>query len=177
MRTPAIVLATALVFAPTLVEAQGRCAGRDVPRDSVSALADCLSDPDPEIRDGIAFETLSKLLRSGSVDASTLGSLKDRLLRGALRSRSAMDTSFHALTLAEVARTDRIKPWMTDAERQQMVDAAAHFLNSITDYRAFTQREGFFLRAGRGRKGPGSLTILMGDPLPWTLEPDPALDM
>ena len=60
------------------------------------------------------------------------------------------ETSFHALTLAEVARTDRIKPWMTDAARQQMVDASAHFLNSITDYRAFTQSEGYFHSVAHG---------------------------
>lgn len=144
------VLAAALLIAPTLAEGQAPCAGRDVARDSISALADCLGDPNPDIRDGIAFETLSKLLRSGSVDASTLGSLQDRLLSGALRSRSALETSFYALALAEVARTDRIRPWMTDAERQQMVDASAHFLNSITDYRAFTQSEGFFHSVAHG---------------------------
>lgn len=150
MSTRASVLTAALLIAPTLAEGQARCAGREVARDSISALADCLSDPNPDIRDGIAFESLSKLLRSGSVDASTLGSLKDRLLLGAFRSRSALETSFHALTLAEVARTDRITPWMTDAERQQMVDASAHFLNSITDYRAFTQSEGFFHSVAHG---------------------------
>jgi hypothetical protein len=95
------VLAAALVIAPALADAQAPCAGRQVARDSVSALADCLSDPNPEVRDAIAFETLSTLLRSGAVDASTLRSLRDRLLLGAFQSRSALDTSFHALTLEE----------------------------------------------------------------------------
>ena len=150
MSARAIVLATALALAPNLVEAQARCAGRDVPRDSVNALADCLGDPNPEVRDGIAFEGLSKLLRSGSLDAAALRGLKDRLLVVVARGGTALETSFPALTLAEVARTDRIKPWMNDAERQQMVDASAHFLNSITDYRAFTQSEGFFHSVAHG---------------------------
>jgi len=45
---------------------------RDVPRDSVDALADCLSDPSPEIPDGIAFDGLDKLLRSGSLETAAL---------------------------------------------------------------------------------------------------------
>ena len=150
MSTRALVLAAALALTQTLVEAQARCAGREVPRDSINALADCLSDPDPGIRDGIAFEGLSKLLRSGSVDAAALGGLRDRLLVVVARGGTALQTSFPALTLAEVARTDRLKPWMTDADRQQLVDAAAHFLNSISDYRAFTQAEGYFHSVAHG---------------------------
>ena len=55
-----------------------------------------------------------------------------------------------ALTLSEIARTDRIKPWMTDDERQELVDAAATFLSGVTDYRAFSDKEGFVHAVAHG---------------------------
>src|SRR5215204_1931779 len=139
MSARAIVLATALVLASSRLDAQARCAGRDVPRDAVDALADCLSDPNPDVRDGIAFDGLSKLLRSGSLEPPVLRGLKDRLIAAVTRGGTALQTSFPVLALAEVARTDRLKPWMTDAERDALVDTAARFLSTISDYRAFTQ--------------------------------------
>lgn len=146
----AIGLVAVLSIAPSAVDAQGPCLGTAVPRDSLNALADCLVDPNPQVRDGIAFETLSKLLRAGSVDAAAMRALKDRLLATVSRGGSALQTSFPALTLSEIARTDRIKAWMTDPERDAMVDAAARFLSTTTDYRAFTENEGYFHSVAHG---------------------------
>ena len=146
----ALGLAAALSFAPAAAEAQSPCRGTSVARDSLMALADCLADPNPQVRDGIAFETLSKLLRSGSVDAAALRALKERLLATVLRGGSALQTSFPALTLSEIARTDRIKAWMTEAERDAMVEAAARFLSMTTDYRAFTEKDGYFHSVAHG---------------------------
>lgn len=145
-----IVLSTAVLLSQTLLDAQARCLGGNVPRDSVNALADCLSDPSPEVRDGIAFESLSKLMRAGSLETAALRALKDRLIVVVTQGGTALQTSFPALTLAEVARTDRLKPWMTDAERDAMVDAAARFLSTISDYRAFTQADGYFHSVAHG---------------------------
>jgi hypothetical protein len=50
---------------------------------------------------------------------------------------------FAILTLAEVARTDRIKPWMTDSDRGVLVNAAANYLSTLTDYRAFDNKDGY----------------------------------
>jgi hypothetical protein len=150
MRWRVLAVAAALALAPSAVEAQSPCLGASVPRDSVNALADCLVDPNPRVRDGIAFETLSKLLRSGSVDPVALGALKERLLAAVSRGGSALQISFPALTLSEIARTDRIKAWMTDSERDAMVDAAARFLSTIADYRAFTEKEGYFHSVAHG---------------------------
>jgi hypothetical protein len=77
--------------------------------------------------------------------------LKSDLLERVRRSYgSALLKSFSALALSEVARTDRIKPWMTDVERQEMVDAAATFLSGISDYRAFSDNEGFLHAVAHG---------------------------
>jgi len=50
---------------------------------------------------------------------------------------------FAALVLAEVARTDRLDAWMAVEEREVMVRAAAAFLSSVNDYRAYSNTEGF----------------------------------
>jgi hypothetical protein len=114
-------------------------------------LAACLGDPDPKVRDSLAFEGLSTVMRGGSLEPQTLSALRAWLL-GRLQDAgsSAMLRSFSALTLSEIARTDRIKAWMTEAERQQMVDDAASFLAGISDYRAFSNREGFLHAVAHG---------------------------
>ena len=118
---------------------------------SALLLANCLGDPDPRVRDALAFEGLSSLMRSGGLDQRTLSALKAALLEHVRRpGSSAILRSFSALTLSEIARTDRIKAWMTDAERQDLVDAAAGFLGGISDYRAFSDREGFVHAVAHG---------------------------
>lgn len=44
------------------------------------ALLDCLGDPDPALRDGLAYEALSAWMRGGHLSDSTLAGLLDRLL-------------------------------------------------------------------------------------------------
>jgi hypothetical protein len=146
MRATAFILAAVILCAPVVGRAQSSCTA-DAP---VNTLADCLTDPNPAVRDGIAFEQLSKRMRAGSLDVAALRSLKDRLLPTALRGGDALQTSFPALVLSEVARTDRLKAWMSGAERDAMVDAAARFLSGVTDYRAFTEKEGYFHAVAHG---------------------------
>ena len=108
------------------------------------ALTACLGDPDPNVRDKIAFERLSAAMRSGEVDRDTLAGLEARLLKlVADPDPLGVQRPFAILALAEVARTDRIKPWMTDADREQLVEVAAGYLTNLTDYRAFDQKEGY----------------------------------
>lgn len=126
---------------------------RNAPDRHASALllAKCLGDPDPKVRDGLAFEGLSSAMRSGSLEQRTLSELKAALLEQLLRpGSSAMLRSFSTLTLSEIARTDRIKAWMTEAERQELIGAAAGFLAGISDYRAFSNQEGFVHAVAHG---------------------------
>lgn len=114
-------------------------------------LADCLSDPRPAIRDGLAFESLSRMMRAGELEQRTLLALKTDLIERVRRSDgSALLKSFSALALSEIARTDRVKPWMVDNERQELVDTAATFLSGISDYRAFSDKEGFVHAVAHG---------------------------
>lgn len=112
----------------------------------ILSLPGCFENPDPAIRDGFAYETLSALLRSDAASVDTLRPLKTELL--ALLARADADPNgfrgpFAALALAEVARTDRIAPWMSEAERGELIAAAYTFLAGLTDYRGFSDTEGW----------------------------------
>jgi len=107
-------------------------------------LVPCLGDPNPQLRDGIAFEALSTWMRSGELDVPTLRKLRDLMMPGlAAWDAAGFRAPFSALVMAEVARTDRIKPWMTADEREAMVQAATKFLPSVKDYRGFNDKDGW----------------------------------
>jgi hypothetical protein len=110
------------------------------------ALLDCLADPDPVLRDGVAYEALTTWLRGGQIDAATRHALLERLSAG-LATPAADDAGFGApfaaLVLSEVARSDRIEAWMTPAQRAALVETAAVYLESVRDYRGFDPREGW----------------------------------
>jgi hypothetical protein len=110
------------------------------------SLADCLENPDPALRDDYAFTTLSALLRSGDIDSATLRTLKTDLLARLVEANADMNGirgPFAALALAEVARTDRISPWMSEAERSELIAAAGTYLDALTDYRGFSEADGW----------------------------------
>jgi len=114
------------------------------------ALLPCLSDPDPILRDGIAFEAYYTWMRARALDLTTRRQLLDTLSSWLQSSRvptrsdsEGFQKPFAALVLSEVARTDRIEPWLTDAQRGQLVDTATHYVSTITDYRGFEPKEGW----------------------------------
>ncbi len=113
-------------------------------RELAQALVACLGDPDPELRDGIAFEALSQWMRADAFDAAQVGALRDRLY-GLLDGPEGEGYArpFAALVLSEVARTDRIKPWMSAAERAAMVDKAAAYVEGVRDYRGYDDVQGW----------------------------------
>lgn len=119
-------------------------AGAADKRALASGLVDCLADPDPELRDGIAFEALSQWMRAGDFDAVALRTLRDRLyslLDGPEGEGYARP--FAALVLSEVARTDRVEPWMSADERVAMIQRAASYVEGVRDYRGYDQRQGW----------------------------------
>lgn len=110
----------------------------------VSTLADCLASADPALRDGLGYEGLQALLRANALDHDRLRALRDRL-RAMLDAPDPQGVArpFAALVLAEVARTDRVSPWMRADERAAMVDHAAAYLSSVDDYRGFDATTGW----------------------------------
>ncbi|QNP40008.1 DUF2785 domain-containing protein [Lysobacter solisilvae (ex Woo and Kim 2020)] len=107
-------------------------------------LAGCLGDPDPALRDGIAFEALSTWMRRQQLSDATLAALRDRL-RPLLVAEDprGFQRPFAALVLAEVARTDRIRPWLDAAQREQLVADAVDYLCGVRDYRGYVDGEGW----------------------------------
>jgi hypothetical protein len=108
------------------------------------ALTSCLGDPNPALRDGIAYEALATWMRAGLLERQALVDLRDRLLPMLVDpDPQGFRGPFAALVLAEVARTDRINPWMPATEREMLVQTATKYLAGIQDYRAFNGTEGF----------------------------------
>ena len=144
-RAPALALAFAAFGARAAGPDCDGAALRAAPeRASIAMLADCLSAPDPALRDDLAFSTLQRRLRAGALSAGELRALRERLSATLdAPDPDGVARPFAALALAEVARTDRIAPWMTDDERMAMVARAADFLSSIDDYRGFSDRDGW----------------------------------
>ena len=107
-------------------------------------LLDCLASPDPLLRDELAFEALQSWMRGERLDLATVHTIRTTLLtRLSGPDREGFGAPFAALVLAEVARIDRRKPFLTPAERHALVQAGAAFLDTVSDYRGFDAREGW----------------------------------
>jgi len=108
------------------------------------ALQDCLADPDPVLRDGIAFEGLSHWLRSRQLSAPLrLQMLEQQLLKLGATDPSGLVRPFAALLLAELARSDRIEPWLSPVLRNTVLEAATTYLSGVRDYRGFDSQMGW----------------------------------
>lgn len=110
------------------------------------ALIPCLEHPDPAIRDSYAFSALSAELRGGTHSTKTLRRLHviltDMLARGH-PDPDGFRGPFAALALAELARTDRIAPWMTEEQRSGLISLAGMYLARLQDYRGYSETEGW----------------------------------
>lgn len=128
-----------------LLKQQNFALAEDVQRDALAmGLLDCLGDPDPALRDGVAYEGITAWLRANQLSEELRGRMRDRLY--VLLDEDDPEgfrQPFAALLLSEVARTDRMQPWMSDKERAVMVKRAAAYLESVRDYRGFDDAQGW----------------------------------
>jgi hypothetical protein len=128
-----------------LKQVEWKVAGDNARQALALALLDCLASPDPELRDGIAFDAISRWARAKALTPATLQTIRTTLLP---RLRPDADSNgfaqpFAALTLAEVARADRVHPFLSDAERGELVRAATTYVTTLSDYRGFDASEGW----------------------------------
>lgn len=111
----------------------------------LDALAACLGDPDPAMRDDFAFILWSEGLRGKYLTPSqmryTLGLLT--MLVAAPDDATGFRRPFAALTLSEIARADRVEAFLTEAELHALTETAAAYLRSVRDYRGFIAGEGW----------------------------------
>lgn len=117
------------------------------PRNALAlALLDCLSHPDPELRDRFAFEALSTWLRAKQLKSATVIAIYERLVTQLERAESDPEgfaKPFAALVLSEVARSDALKQQLDAVQRTRLLAAATSYLSSITDYRGFHSARGW----------------------------------
>ena len=111
----------------------------------LDALAACLGDPDPAVRDGFAFTLWSEGLRGRHLTDSQMRQVLARLTRMVTASEDAAGfrRPFAVLALSEVARADRIRAYLTEAELHALAETGATYLRGVTDYRGFTSGEGW----------------------------------
>ena len=109
-------------------------------------LVECLGDPDPQIRDDIAFEGFVTLLRGKQLRDDTVRTLLSGMtsqLNSDEDDQAGFRKPFLALSLAEVARADRIDETFSAAERAALVTDSTIYMRSISDYRGFDVEEGW----------------------------------
>ncbi|GJL93647.1 MAG: hypothetical protein DHS20C05_00520 [Hyphococcus sp.] len=108
------------------------------------AMIDCLGDPDPELRDTIGYESFAALLRGKRVTPETTRKIKAQLINALTEpDQDGFRRPFAALVLAEIARTDRVDNYFTPEERDELIDSAAAYMESITDYRGYEDGVGW----------------------------------
>lgn len=110
---------------------------------ALDALA-CLSSPNPVERDELAFEALQAWMRADRLDTATVQEIRTRLTA----QLSAPDPQgfarpFAALVLADVARVDRLKPYLSSGQRAGLVNASTAYLRGVRDYRGFDEKQGW----------------------------------
>lgn len=109
------------------------------------ALIACLGDPDPAVRDAFAFTLWSDGLRGKQVtpDQMRYAAVRLRDILARTDEPAGFHRPFAALALSEVARADRVEPFLTGAELHELAASGAAYLRGVTDYRGFVAGEGW----------------------------------
>lgn len=111
----------------------------------LDALAACLGDPDPAVRDDFAFTFWSEGLRGRHLAADQMRHVLARLsaIVAGPDDAAGFQKPFAALALSEVARADRVAPYLSEAELHALAGSGAAYLRGVTDYRGFVAGEGW----------------------------------
>ncbi len=107
-------------------------------------LVGCLSDPDPELREGTAQPAIGTWIREQKLDVATLHSLRISQL-AAMRQHDTVGLAqpFAALVLADLVSADSAKPFLNESELGEIVRAGTTYLRGLRDYRGYDQKEGW----------------------------------
>jgi len=107
-------------------------------------FASCLGDPSPFLRDQIGYEGLTAALRSGNVsEAMRRDLIADLSVNLETIDKAGFLAPFSALALSELARTDRVEAFLSPAERTALAQTAANYLAGVSDFRAYSDTEGW----------------------------------
>ena len=123
--------------------------GSDVPA-LVDELTAMLASPDPELRDDIAYSTLTSwIYQQKIVDAAAMRALVDRLLANLTRGIGERDTdsvlgrSFSALMLSVVVARDNADPFLDANDWRRVETAALAYLAAEQDLRGYDAGKGW----------------------------------
>jgi len=108
-------------------------------------LRPCVGHSNPKIRDGLVYESLSGFLRGAQLTDDTKLQLFDHML-GLMNGpyiEQGYTRPFAVLNMSELARADRVSPYLPDAQRDALVQTTASYMTNITDYRGFVATEGW----------------------------------
>ncbi len=100
------------------------------------ALLPCMGASDPVLRDEIAFESLSALMRSQQLSTQAAIGILQRLqpqLAADFKDPAGFIKPFAALTLAEVARMDRIERFLSEEQWSALVRQATSYVSGVRD--------------------------------------------
>lgn len=122
----------------------------------VSEVLSCLSSKDPVIRDQITYTALSEYLRGEKSNSENalklhLALIKELTKQGIANQAIAKDKgqmtpwqfSFYILALTETTRVDRVSPYLTEQQRQELVALTHQLFQQINDYTGFTNEIGW----------------------------------
>jgi len=109
-------------------------------------LAPCIASKSSKIRDEITFTTISSWHRENKLTQATTTKLFTYFIQQLKIPKNDKDNfkqPFAALLLSEVVRVDRVSPYLTDKQRQQAIKTTITYMKSITDYRGFSEPDGW----------------------------------
>lgn len=107
-------------------------------------LIACLGSPDPFLRDQVAYEGLTRMLRADQLSVAVRTQLTNEtlaVLRGP--EGDGFARPFAALALSELVRADRINGYYDDTMKAEIVAQAGAYVAGIRDYRGYDEREGW----------------------------------
>ena len=103
-----------------------------------TAIMACLASADPTVRDGIAYEALTHMLRERKLkDDTKRALLVDLTARLRAPEGLGFEQPFAALALSEVARSDRVEAFLSEDELIKLLVDAQHWFINVSDYRGF----------------------------------------
>lgn len=105
----------------------------------------CVGSANPVMRDEIIYSSLAAMLRRQQLSQQTQVTLFSKVLTllGGETDQDGFLKPFAALNLSELARADRIEPYLTAEQREEMVRATIGYMSSINDYRGFDNQQGW----------------------------------
>jgi hypothetical protein len=133
-----------------VVDARFDVPAGESPAALAAELVGALGDPDPEMRDDLAFTVLTswiyekKLLGPDDLRPLIM-TLEGQLTRniGTIDTDDVLRRSFSAVTLSVIAARDNATPFLSEAEFRTLLDAAVRYFHDERDTRGFDARKGW----------------------------------